>query len=309
MRLASRASFFDISFLGEHALNIMSQSIDIGQQLLKARELKNLTLDDIEQSTRIPSSTITAMESNDYSAIPTPYARSFLVQYSEYLQVDASETIASLIPDENITNIGYLQNSQDTVGEKRGSSSKSRSKKGGGKGLGQLRSPSAHANGKKMAQPLAILGLVLLLIMAIGFFFRKDQSPQSSLANGSADTKELSSKQKQSALAEISSDSASADQGINTEDNARGIFDPISRSTNRLAPEQNVVSLRELAALSVNNMLGYNTANYDIAGRIADSELTPAVSEEADDNSASQEELAQRSSPPPKAMIIDEEEE
>ena len=269
----------------------MSEPKDIGQQLLKARELKNLTPSDIEQSTRIPSTTIVALESNDYSALPTPYARSFLAQYSEYLQVDASELIDSLIPDQNITNIGYLQNSQDTVGEKRGSSPKSRSKKSRLKSLGKLRSSSAEANGKKMAQPLAIVGLVLLLIMVACFFFKKYQSPQRVAAHDSAQSNELTNEQQQSAPTETSADS----ENIKTGDRALGIFDPLSTPENKLSPTQDLVSLQELAGLASDNF----------ADQITDNDVTPAESKDTDDSVAGQG-RPQRSSPPPKAMLIEE---
>ncbi|MDG1358576.1 MAG: helix-turn-helix transcriptional regulator [Akkermansiaceae bacterium] len=268
----------------------MSEPTDIGQQLLKARELKNLSPKDIEQSTRIPSATITALESNDFSALPTSYARSFLTQYSEYLKVDASDLIDSLVPDEDITNIGYLKTSQDTVSEKRGSSPKSRPNRKRKKGLGQLESPTKHDDGKKMAQPLALIGLAILIIIAAFFFFTKFQSPKSSTAHDSVDINKPTDERMQSELADTS-----PDQQIKTGDNALGIFDPLSTPKDKLSPEQDLVSLQELVGLASDNF----------ANQITDNDVTPAESKDTDDSVAGQS-PPQRSSPPPKAMLIEE---
>ena len=104
----------------------MSERIDIGEQLLKARENKNLTHAEIAQSTRITSTILIALENNDYSSLHPSYARSFLLQYSEFLDVDVSALPDSLVLEEDITNISYLQNRRDRLSEKRGSAPNSR---------------------------------------------------------------------------------------------------------------------------------------------------------------------------------------
>jgi cytoskeletal protein RodZ len=275
----------------------MSEHTDIGQQLLKARELKNLTCKDIEQSTRIPSATIAALESNDYSALPTSYARSFLAQYSEYLQIDASELLDSLVPDEDITNIGYLKKNQDTISEKRGSSPKARSNRKRKKGLNQLQSSSGHPDGKKMAQPLAILGLALLLIIGISLFFKNYGSQPSSEAKNTADAREASAEQRQGELTKKSALSSSADQKNNLQEDVVDLFDPISTPENRLSPSPDSVSLEELAGLSDITSPIQNTENKLMA---ADTDILNLV----ESNDA--EPTTQRNGPPPKAMVIDE---
>jgi len=270
----------------------MSEPTDIGQQLLKARELKNLAISDIEQSTRIPSATINALEINDYSNLPTSYARSFLVQYSEYLEVDASELIQSLVPNEDIANIGYLKSNQDTVSEKSGASSRTRFNKKRGKGQNQLRSSSTHTDGKKMAQPLAIIGLTLLLIMAISFFYNKYQSQPSSPVQSSSKNDEHASDQLQAKFDVITSGPI-ADQKTTVEGDMTDIFDPIPTPQNKLSPRSTPSSLAELAGFPDNISPDQNTA----------------VPSDNDDEIDADSIVPQRNSPPPKAMVIDESEE
>lgn len=295
MRLASRTSHPDIFFFRAHIFQIMSEPTDIGQQLLKARELKNLTIIDIEQSTRIPAATINALEINDYSTLPTSYARSFLVQYSEYLEVDASDLIQSLVPNEDITNIGYLKNNQDTVSEKNSSSPKARSNKKRTKGQNRLRSYSKQSDGKKMAQPIAILGLALLIIMAIGYFYKKQQAHPNNPVQSSSKEDALASKQLQSEFTRKASD-ISTDPQTKKGDDVINIFDPIPAHKSLLSLPPNVVSLRELAGLSDNTNSDQNSENI-------------AVSTYSEDEIAADSNIPQRSGPPPKAMVIDESEE
>ena len=295
MRLASRNSHPDIPFSRAHILQNMSEPTDIGQQLLKARELKNLTIIDIEQSTRIPAATITALEINDYTTLPTSYARSFLAQYSEYLEVDASDLIQSLVPNEDITNIGYLKNNQDTVSEKNSSSPKARSNKKRAKGQNRLRSSSKQGEGKQMAQPLAILGLALLLIMAVGFFYKRQQPKPNNPVQSSSKEDALSSKQLQAEFTRAASD-FSADLQTKNGEGVINIFDPIRSPKSLLSLPPNVVSLKELAGLSDNTSSDQNSENIAVT-------IYPEDKITADSNTP------KRSGPPHKAMVIDESEE
>jgi len=101
----------------------MSEWTDIGEQLRKARESKGLDLRDVAHSTRIPLSTLSALEDSDYSIFPSPtYARSFLSQYSEFLDVDADEWIDAFETGNVLANIkdhGYLTSQNGHVGEQR----------------------------------------------------------------------------------------------------------------------------------------------------------------------------------------------
>lgn len=101
----------------------MREWTDIGEQLRKSRESKGLDLKDVAHTTRIPLATLTALEESDYSIFPSPtYARSFLSQYSEYLNVDAHEWIDAFETGDVLSNVndhGYLQSHNEHIGDHR----------------------------------------------------------------------------------------------------------------------------------------------------------------------------------------------
>lgn len=71
----------------------------IGEQLRQAREKKGLTREDVVFQTRLPRSAIEALENEDFSSFVSPvYAKSFLAQYSEFLNVDANPWLDALNP-------------------------------------------------------------------------------------------------------------------------------------------------------------------------------------------------------------------
>ncbi len=72
----------------------MNDWSDIGEQLQEAREKRDLSLQDVAHETRIPLATLRALEENDYSTFSSPaYTKSFLQQYSDYLQIDAHDLL------------------------------------------------------------------------------------------------------------------------------------------------------------------------------------------------------------------------
>ena len=110
---------------------------DIGKQLRKARENKKLTHADVLKATRIPEATLTALETNDYSSLPISYARSFLIQYCEFLEIDAGTSVDALKPDDvpiNIDDHSYLQSSLEQVRKKGERPSKGQNRKRRSKG-------------------------------------------------------------------------------------------------------------------------------------------------------------------------------
>jgi cytoskeletal protein RodZ len=277
----------------EAAFNIMSERIDIGEQLLKARENKNLTHAEIAHSTRITSTILIALENNDYSMLHASYARSFLRQYSEFLDVDASSLLDLLVPDEDITNISYLQNRRDRLSEKRGSAPNSRHRKNSKKRLNQLEGSSNHSNSKNVILPLVVVALIALII-AGGFYACKKYQPQhTSTATDSASTNELATGQQSSGSLEPSADQLSSDQESNQEDESPSLFDPISPRDNMLMPSSPSTSLEELAGLTESS-----SAEQDV-------DPSSGTSNDAKDDLAT----SQDSSPPPRAMVIDEGEE
>ena len=69
----------------------------IGQRLKKAREYRNLTFEKVEEATRIRTQYLQALESDDFSALPSPIqARGFLRNYAEYLGYDLDQMIEEL---------------------------------------------------------------------------------------------------------------------------------------------------------------------------------------------------------------------
>ncbi|MES2476487.1 MAG: helix-turn-helix domain-containing protein [Verrucomicrobiota bacterium] len=71
----------------------------IGELLRKAREQADLVVEDVVFQTRIPKSVVVALETGDFSVFSSPtYARSFLSQYSDFLQVDARTWLDALEP-------------------------------------------------------------------------------------------------------------------------------------------------------------------------------------------------------------------
>lgn len=61
----------------------------IGNQLKKARQKKQLSINDVYQKTRICPDIISAIEDDDFKKIPNPiYAKSFLKEYAQFLALD-----------------------------------------------------------------------------------------------------------------------------------------------------------------------------------------------------------------------------
>lgn len=72
---------------------------NIGGRLKAAREAAGFTVDDVVFKTQLPRSVVIALEAEDFQAFTSPlYARSFLSQYSDFLNVDAQPWIEALQP-------------------------------------------------------------------------------------------------------------------------------------------------------------------------------------------------------------------
>ena len=69
----------------------------IGQRLQKAREYRNLTLEKVEEATRIRAQFLKALEADDFSVMPSPVqARGFLRNYAQYLDLDLDQMIEEI---------------------------------------------------------------------------------------------------------------------------------------------------------------------------------------------------------------------
>lgn len=73
----------------------------IGETLREAREAKSLTLDDIQDLTKIQKRYLVAIEQNDFHVLPGRfYARAFIKEYAQAVDLDASELLAEFDEDE-----------------------------------------------------------------------------------------------------------------------------------------------------------------------------------------------------------------
>ena len=79
----------------------MDDFLQIGKTLRTMREERQLTVEDAAHQTCIPAKIIRALESDDYSVFSSAtYARSYLSQYSCYLEIDPSPWLNSFDPAE-----------------------------------------------------------------------------------------------------------------------------------------------------------------------------------------------------------------
>jgi cytoskeleton protein RodZ len=68
---------------------------DLGQLLREAREQKRVSLEQVEEATRVRQKFLQALEEEDYGALPAEtYVKGFLRTYAMYLELDPDEVIA-----------------------------------------------------------------------------------------------------------------------------------------------------------------------------------------------------------------------
>jgi len=78
---------------------VETSDIEIGKKLREAREETGYTIADVVHRAHLPRSVIEALEAEDFSVFASPtYAKSFLNQYSEFLNVDAHPWLDALEP-------------------------------------------------------------------------------------------------------------------------------------------------------------------------------------------------------------------
>src|SRR3954447_21839587 len=72
----------------------MGELTQLGDMLRDAREVRGLSLAEVERDTKIRAKYITALEDNKLGDLPGPvYARGFLRNYASYLGLDPQQVI------------------------------------------------------------------------------------------------------------------------------------------------------------------------------------------------------------------------
>lgn len=89
----------------------------IGKQLNKAREEKDLSIEDVAFRTHIPAARLQELENDDFSNFANlTYAKGFLKLYSRFLEVDLSEYLAEFDTRDlaSVTGHEYIQTARAT---------------------------------------------------------------------------------------------------------------------------------------------------------------------------------------------------
>jgi cytoskeletal protein RodZ len=80
----------------------------LGDKFRKAREARNLTLDEAARMTKIRPSKLAEIEAEDFSQFPSlAYARGFLLIYGKFLSVDVTPYLEAFETSEHVTVDGY----------------------------------------------------------------------------------------------------------------------------------------------------------------------------------------------------------
>ena len=97
----------------------MTNRSDIGNTLRSARESKGFSIHDISHYTRIPVKALHELEEGDYSSFPSPsYAKGFLAQYAEHLELDATDWLDDFEIEQeplDLTNYEFLNDQEEEL--------------------------------------------------------------------------------------------------------------------------------------------------------------------------------------------------
>ena len=142
----------------------MLNLIGIGARLKEARISKGLTLEDLQDSTKIQQRYLSAIENEEFQVIPGAfYVRVFIKQYAEAVDLDADE-ILSLYQDEYEPAVQEKQEKnvpatmQRSVGSKQG-------------------------NRLKEAMPKIIVALFIIMIFVIVYTLLRDKATEPTIGN------------------------------------------------------------------------------------------------------------------------------
>ncbi|MEO5722372.1 MAG: helix-turn-helix domain-containing protein [Chthoniobacterales bacterium] len=80
----------------------------LGEKFTKAREARNLTLDEAARMTKIRPAKLAEIEAEDFSQFPSlAYAKGFILIYGKFLNVDVSPYMEAFETSEHVTVEGY----------------------------------------------------------------------------------------------------------------------------------------------------------------------------------------------------------
>ncbi len=80
----------------------------LGEKFQKARQARNLTLDEASRMTKIRPSKLAEIEAEDFSQFPSlAYAKGFILIYGKFLNVDVSPYLEAFETSEHVTVDGY----------------------------------------------------------------------------------------------------------------------------------------------------------------------------------------------------------
>ena len=158
--------------------------------------------------------TLEALEDSDYSIFPSPtYARSFLAQYSEFLEVDAHEWIAAFETGDVLSNVndhGYLQDDHDHIGSSDRQSGSSKKKSSSSKSREEITSGRSSS----ILQTLTVFLITAALIVGGVYAYQKYEHI---LTGANADTETAESNQEGSTPSEAGDQPANNDLAQSTE--------------------------------------------------------------------------------------------
>ena len=146
----------------------MLNLIGIGARLKEARISKGLTLEDLQDSTKIQQRYLSAIENEEFQVIPGAfYVRVFIKQYAEAVDLDADE-ILTLYQDEYETAVQEQQEKVVPTTMQRSAGSK-------------------QNNQLKEAMPKIIVALFIIVIFVIVYTLLKDKAAEPGLDDESSE--------------------------------------------------------------------------------------------------------------------------
>ncbi|WP_290032856.1 helix-turn-helix domain-containing protein [Ligilactobacillus cholophilus] len=125
----------------------------VGQKLKDARIAKGLTLDDLQQSTKIQKRYLIAIEEGNYQALPGDfYVRAFARQYAETVGLDPNEIVKEIDSELGTKSSESNENDETSRTQKRE----------------QINKPEENSTSAKLAKYLPTIIIVVIVVAILG---------------------------------------------------------------------------------------------------------------------------------------------